>query len=516
MNFEEAKKELMKLQKKMSAYAHAVSLMYYDGATTAPKGTAENRSISLSILSEEMYLISTSKETVELLEYLDSCIHPAEGASCPYGFDPDSEDGRKLSRMVYLLLKDIHNMQKIPMEEYVAYQELLVLADDIWHKAKEADDFPMFLPCLEKIFDTHKRFAAYIAPDRDPYDYWLNEYEPGIDQEVCDSFFGTLRERLVPLIREIGQAEQVDDSFLWGDFPEYKQDQLSHYLMNLIGLDPEHVGFGTTEHPFTTSLGSHLDERITTNYKPDNFAASMFSVVHEGGHALYDTGSARELAFTVLDGGVSMGIHESQSRFYENLLGRSKGFTKYVLPQIQDLFPETMKDVTAGQFYKAINRSEPSLIRTEADEVTYCLHVMIRYELEKKVMAGKLEVKDLPAEWNRLYKEYLGVDVPDDRHGVLQDSHWSGGMIGYFPSYALGSAYGAQFLHKMKESIDVDACLEKGDLSEINEWNRSHIWQYGSLYTPKELLNRVLGEPFDPGYYMDYLETKYREIYNIE
>ena len=497
-----------------------------------------------------MYRLSTSPETVQLLEYLDSCIHPApseasevsEGSeaseaseaskvssdcaaaaalnSCPEGFDPDSfdpdsDEGRKLSRMVYLLLKDIRNMRKIPMDEFVAYQELLVMADDVWHKAKETSDFALFAPYLEKIFETHKRFAHYCAPDRDPYDYWLNEYEPGISKKTCDQFFDTLKGRLVPLIHEITAARQVSDDFMWGDFPEYKQDVLSHYLMELIGLDTDHVGLSVTEHPFTTSLGSHLDERITTNYKKDNFAASMYSVIHEGGHALYDTGSARDLAYTVLDCGVSMGIHESQSRFYENILGRSKGFTGFVLPEIRKLFPEAMKDVEPDQFYKAINRCQPSLIRTEADEVTYCLHVMIRYELEKRVMAGDLEVKDLPAEWNRLYREYLGLDVPDDKRGVLQDSHWSGGMIGYFPSYALGSAYGAQFLHKMKETTDVDKCLAEGNFAPINEWNRSHIWQYGSLYTPAQLLDRVFGEPFDPNYYMEYLENKYREIYNL-
>ena len=514
MNFQEAKTQLMDLQRKASAYEHAMSLMYYDGVTTAPKGTAENRANSLSVLSEEMYRYSTSKDTVELLEYLDDCLN---GGKLPEKeretLDPLQE--QKLKRMVFLLLKDIRTMQKIPMDEYVAYQELLVLADDVWHKAKETSDFVLFQPYLEKIFETHKRFAHYCAPDKDPYDYWLNEYETGLSKAVCDDFFDTLKARLVPLIQDIGKAAQVEDSFMWGDFPEYKQDQLSHYLMDLIGLDPDHVGFATTEHPFTTSLGSHLDERITTNYKQNNFAASMYSVIHEGGHALYDTGSDRDLAFTVLDGGVSMGIHESQSRFYENLMGRSRGFTHFILPKIRELFPEAMQNVSDEQFYKAINKSEPSLIRTEADEVTYCLHVMIRYELEKRVMANELEVKDLPREWNRLYKEYLGLQVPDDKHGVLQDSHWSGGMIGYFPSYALGSAYGAQFLHKMRETVDVDACLSAGDFAPINAWNREHIWQYGSLFTPQELLDRVFEESFQPSFYMDYLEQKYREIYGI-
>ena len=234
-------------------------------------------------------------------------------------------------------------------------------------------------------------------------------------------------------------------------------------------------------------------------------------MIHEGGHALYDTGSARDLAFTVLDGGTAMSIHESQSRFYENIIGRSRAYCKYIFPKLQELFPEQMEGRTAEEFYLAVNKAEPSLIRTEADELTYSLHVMIRYELEKRVMAGELEVKDLPAEWNRLYKEYLGVDVPDDKHGLLQDSHWSGGMVGYFPSYALGNAYGAQFFAKMKETVDVDACIEKGDFSPVNDWNREHIWQYGSLYTPAQVLDRVLGEPFDAQYYIDYLTEKYSD-----
>jgi carboxypeptidase Taq len=225
--------------------------------------------------------------------------------------------------------------------------------------------------------------------------------------------------------------------------------------------------------------------------------------------------SADDLAYTILDGGVSMGIHESQSRFYENLLGRSREFVGYVFPKAKECFPDQLKKYTAEDFYKAINLVAPSLIRTEADEVTYCLHVMVRYELEKKIMSGDLAVKDLPREWNRLYKEYLGVDVPDDKRGVLQDSHWSGGGIGYFPSYALGSAYGAHLLHKMKESVDVEKCLAEGNFTHINEWNRQKIWRFGCSKGSSTLLREALGEEFDPTYYTDYLEKKYSEIYNL-
>jgi len=504
-DFESCVQELYQLQSRLSAYEHAVSLMSYDGSTTAPKGTADNRAHSMGILTEEMYRIATCEETVQLLEYLDGELS-----------EQDHPGQERIRRMVFLMLKDIRMMRKIPMEEYVAFQELLVQSDDIWHKAKETNDYPLFQPYLEKIIETHRRFAAYCAPEMDAYDYWLNEYEPGMNRKICDQFFDTLRERLVPLIRAIQEAKPVDDHFLWGDFPQSRQEKLSEYVMNLMKLDPEHVGLSTTEHPFTTSLGSHFDERITTNYKPENFTFSMYSVIHEGGHALYDTGSADDLAYTVLDGGVSMGIHESQSRFYENILGRSRGFADYILPKLQELFPEEMKDVSAEMLYKAINVSQPSLIRTEADEVTYCLHIMIRYELEKRLLEGTLPVRDLPGEWNRLYEEYLGIKVPDDRRGVLQDTHWADGLIGYFPSYALGNAYGAQFLRKMKETVDVDGCLAIGDFGPINEWNRSHIWQHGSLYTPAQLLEQVLGEDFDPTVYTDYLEKKYKEIYGLK
>ncbi len=500
MELNQAIEQFYALQSKMSAYSHAMSLIYYDGATTAPRKTAQNRSHALSVLSEEVYKLSTGEEMLSVLALLN---------------ERKSELSEKDARAVYLASKDLDEMKKIPMDEYIAYQELMVEADDVWHRAKETSDFELFRPVLEKIFDTTKRFAAYCAPEKEPYNYCLNKYEDGLTMEKCDEFFSALRERIVPLIKKIGNAAQVDDSCIKGDFDEAEQEKFSYELMRTIGIDLGHCGLGVTEHPFTTSIGSHHDVRITTNYDRENIASSMFSVIHEGGHALYDMNSADELAYTLLDGGVSMGIHESQSRFYENLLGRSRAFVTYIFPKMQKCFPGKFDDCTAEDVYRAINLVTPSLIRTEADEVTYCLHVMIRYELEKAVIGGKLEVKDLPSEWNRLYKEYLGVDVPDDKRGVLQDSHWSGGGIGYFPSYALGSAYGAHLLHKMRETVDVEKCLLSGDFEPINNWNREHIWKYGCLKNPNVLLREALGEEFDPTYYTDYLEKKYSEIYQL-
>ena len=488
------------LQSKLSAYGHAMSLIYFDGATTAPRATAQNRGHALAILSEEAYKLSTGEEMMTLLEYLNA---------------HKDELSEKDARSVYLASKDLEEMTKIPMDEYIAYQELLVEADDVWHRAKEESDFELFRPVLEKIFETTRRFAAYCAPEKEPYNYCLGKYEDGLTMEKCDEFFSALKAKIVPLIKRIGEAEQVDDSCIKGEFDDATQEGFSYELMKLMGIDLDRCGLGTTEHPFTTSIGSHHDVRITTNYDNGNIASSMFSVIHEGGHALYDMSSDDEYAYTNLDGGVSMGIHESQSRFYENLLGRSYDFITCLFPKMQECFKGKFDNCTAMDVYKAINLVTPSLIRTEADEVTYCLHVMIRYELEKRVVGGALEVKDLPREWNKLYKDYLGVDVPDDKRGVLQDSHWSGGGIGYFPSYALGSAYGAHLLHKMKETVDVEKCLREGDFAPINEWNREHIWKYGCLKNPDVLLREALGEEFDPTYYTDYLEEKYSKIYNL-
>ena len=499
MTINEAKQALTALQRKMAAYDHAQSLIYYDGCTTAPKGTAANRGVALSVLSEESYKFCTGKDTVELLEFLDA---------------HKDELDEKERRIVYLLLKDIRNMAKIPMDEYVAYEELLVEADDVWHTAKETSDFALFEPYLQKIFDTERRFAGYIEPEKDPYDHLLNEYEEGLTKEACDKFFATLKERLVPLIHKVGEMTPVDTSCIKGYFLQADQEKLAHWLMRTMAMDLDHIGLSSTEHPFTTSFGSHHDVRITTHYYPENVSFSMYSVVHEGGHALYDSGSADEFAYTALDGGVSMGIHESQSRFYENILGRSRAFCNLVLPVMKALFPQ-MGAVTEEEFYKAINVVEPSLIRTEADEVTYCLHVMIRYQLEKAMIAGDLAVKDIPGEWNRLYREFLGVDVPDDRRGALQDSHWSFGGIGYFPSYALGSAYGVQMLREMEKTVNVWDSVAAGNLAPVTAWLTERIHQYGRLKKPAELLSSAMGGPLDGTVYTGYLKEKYSELYGL-
>ena len=498
MELKQALEELETLQKKMYAYQCASSSLYLDSVTVAPSGTAQGRGVALGILAGESHKLFANPQVGELLDFLD---------------------GRreKLTflqrRQVEELRRRWRQMSRIPAEEYMAYAQLTNQASDVWHKAKETNDFELFRPVLEELVAFNRKFAGYYDDTKVPYDALLNEYERGVDMAYLDRFFAAIRERLVPVIRAIGEKEQPDDRFLHREYPVEQQRRFSDYLMEVLGLDRAHCAIGETEHPFTLEFNNQ-DVRITTHYDPHDVASSMYSVIHEGGHAKYELGIRDDVQYTCLAGGVSMGVHESQSRFYENLIGRSRPFIEAIFPKMREFFPEQLSDVTAEGFYRAVNKAQPSLIRIEADELTYCLHIMVRYEIEKQLIGGTLEVKDVPETWNRLYKEYLGVDVPDDKHGCLQDSHWSGGSFGYFPSYALGSAYGAQMLRNMEKEFDVWGPVSRGDLSQVSAWLGDKVHQYGGLLTPAEVVRNACGE-FDPGIYTDYLMDKYSRLYGL-
>lgn len=498
MELKEALEQLSLLQKKMYAYNVASSSIYLDAVTVAPSDTAEGRGEALGILAGESHKLFADPAVGELLAFLR---------------EHKQELTQPQARQVEELSRSYRQLSVIPQDEYMEYARLTNEADAVWHKAKETNDFALFCPYLEKLFDFNRKFAGYYDADKAPYDALLSEYERGLSTEYLDRFFGQVREALVPVIHAISEKEQIDDSFLYQDYPLGAQRKFSDYLMEVMGLDRTHCTIGETEHPFTLNF-NNKDVRITTHYLEDNVASSMYSVIHEGGHAMYELNIGDDVQYTCLAGGVSMSIHESQSRFYENLIGRSKPFIEAVFPKMQEFFPEQLQNVTAEQFYRAVNKAQPSLIRTEADELTYCLHIMVRYEIEKAVIGGKLEVRDIPAEWNRLYKEYLGVDVPDDRRGCLQDSHWSGGMIGYFPSYALGSAYGAQMLRNMEQDVEIWPSVAAGDLSPVTNWLKEKVHRFGGLLTPADVLKNACGE-FDPGIYTDYLVKKYSGLYQL-
>ena len=494
------KGRLAALEAQKRAYNHAIGVLSYDAATGAPVAGAENRGKTMKVLSEVVYNLETGEDTVTLLKALK---------------EREAELDEVSAREVRELLRSYEKTSRIPMDEYLAYAVLLNEADAVWHEAKEKSDWKRFEPYLKKIVDYNRRYAAYLDDQKQPYDVLLDEFERGLTMEVCDGFFGELKEALIPLIHRITKTgKQPDIAFLHQEYPIETQRRLSDWLMETIGIDRRKCSIRETEHPFTENF-CRDDVRITTHYYADDVTSSMFSVIHEGGHALYELNIGDRLCGTCLETGVSMGIHESQSRFFENLIGRSRGFSAIVRKKLTELFPQQMAGVSDEAFYRAVNLAQPSLIRTEADELTYCLHIIIRYELEKRLIQDGAEVSELPKLWNEKVKEYLGLDVPDDRHGVLQDSHWSGGAIGYFPSYALGSAYGAQLLAKMRETVDVDRALAEGDFTAVNAWLTERIWSKGSLIDPKPLFEAAAEGKFDPKYYIDYLTKKYSELYGV-
>lgn len=495
-----AVERLKALEERLAALRHAMGMLSFDAATVAPEDTAEGRGRTMGVLSGMEHELLADPANAALLDALEA----AGGA-----LDVQTRRETQLLRKAYTQLS------RIPAEEYRAYSMLVNDAQAAWKRAKGEDDFAAFAPFLEQIVAYNRRFAGYYNPALPPYDALLNEFEEGMTTETLDRFFAGLRAEIVPLLARVMAAPQLDNGFLHRLYPVEEQRRASALVMETLGIDRRHCGIGETEHPFTENFNNR-DVRITTRYDERDVASSLYSVIHECGHAIYELGCDDCYNYTLAAGGASMGMHESQSRFFENIIGRSRAFVGVLFPKLQALFPEQLGDVDADLFYRAVNRVEPSLIRTEADELTYSLHIMVRYELEKQLIAGTLAVRDLPDAWRNLYREYLGIEVPNDREGCLQDSHWAGGAFGYFPSYALGSAYGAQMLACMER--DVDGLWEQvasGDLTGVKGWLGERIHRHASLYAPGELFERACGR-FDAGYYTAYLKRKFTALYGLD
>ncbi len=486
------------IEKKLYAYRYAIALVQTDEATVAPTESNEGRGTALEVLSADVYAQIAGTELSALLNEAEQ--------------EPLCEAERA---EITELRRQNEQYVRIPAAEYAADERLFNDSRSVWHKAKAANDYPLFAPYLERCIRARQRWAAYFDAKRDPYEVWLDQYQPGLTIAEADAFFTAVQARIVPLLQEIrtrGRAPRTD--FLEGHWDIARQKELSDYVMGVMGLSREHCVLGETEHPFTQQLYD-ADVRITTHYYESDFLSSLFSVIHEGGHALYELHISPALRYTVLAEGSCTAIHESQSRLFENYIGRSREFLTFLWPKLNELFPEHLGGVAFEDFYRAVNRVEPSLIRTEADELTYVLHVLIRYQLEKQLLQGTLTAADLPAAWNRLYLQYLGVDVPDDAHGVLQDVHWSEGDFGYFPGYALGTAYAAQMVSVMCRAFDFSGCCLRGDLAPILAWQSEHLWQYGKSRTPDALISSCCAGPFSPEAFLSYLETKYRDIYQL-
>ena len=493
---------LRALEHKNYAYTYAQSVMTYDAETAAPAESAAGRAEAVEELSRAQFALLTAPEVDKLLDDAEAAADTA----------PDAEQVRAEVRELRRMLGQI---RPIPADEYAAFERLTQEAVAAWAKAKKANDFALFAPYLEQLVAGRRRQAGQIAPGKDPYETLLDQYERGLTIEKCDAFFATVRAAIVPLLAEIerrGSAIRTD--FLDQDWPLPAQRELSRKIMRLWGMDPARSALAESEHPFTDGFNTS-DVRITTHYHPRDMLSNLYSVAHEAGHALYELHVDPALNYTVLAGGASMGLHESQSRLFENMVGRSKGCIHLLWPTIRTLFGPQLAGVTEEDFYRAANRAAPGLIRTEADELTYCLHIMVRYELEKALLHGELAVADLPAAWNAKYKEYLGLTVPDDARGVLQDIHWAWGEFGYFPSYALGSAYAAQAMADLGRSIDFDAMYAAGDFRPLRDALNDRLWHYGNRKETAWLVESLCGGPFDPQYYVDYLTKKYTELYNL-
>ncbi len=489
---------LAKHLERAQAFQTALILLEWDNETLAPKEAGAYTAKMQGSISQAYQETMTSEEVRRLLK------------ECRKEKLSENEEA-----IVREAQEELEKLDCIPQEEYRAFQELAAEATRIWAQAKADRDFDAFAPTLKKIIDYQKKFAGYRAKrGQKRYDVMLDMYEKGFDMKKLDAFFGELKQELVPFLRKVTESGvQIRDDFLTGDYPEEKQRELAEYLAEYVGFDFDRGVLAVSAHPFTTNLHNH-DVRITTHYG-DNMASSLFSVIHEAGHGVYEMGIGDELTQTLIGQGASMGMHESQSRFFENIIGRNEAFWVPVYARVQEMFPQQLGQVSREEFVRAVNKVQPGLIRTEADELTYSLHVLVRYELEKQLIEEDLPVEKLPELWADKYEEYLGVRPQNAAEGVLQDIHWAQGSFGYFPSYALGSAFGAQIYAHMQKQMDFEKLLAEGKLEKIREYLREHIHRYGKKKTSRELLKEMTGEDFDPTFYVKYLKEKYGKLYGI-
>ncbi len=385
-----------------------------------------------------------------------------------------------------------------------------------WIEARKKNDFSVFAPSLTKMVALKKQQAEMYGYETHPYDALLDEYEPGATVAMLDKVFDGIREQLPIILNKIKTAPQVNDDFLYRHFPKQLQWDFSIEVLKKMGYDFEAGRQDLSEHPFTTSFAP-TDVRVTTRVSEDNYASLLWSTIHEGGHALYEQGLPEEQYGLPLGSAASLGIHESQSRLWENCIGRGIDFWTFFYPRLVQLFPEQLADIPVHDFFAAANKVEPSLIRTEADEVTYHFHVLIRYEIEKALINGTLDVAGLPAAWSELYNKYLGITPPDDKTGVLQDVHWSHGSFGYFPTYTLGSFYAAQFYATAQQIISgLSGDIAAGNTARLLSWLRENIHRHGRRYKSEELCELVTGSKLDSSFFMKYIQQKYEQVYRVK
>jgi len=490
--------ELIRLSREVSDYSSIGAVLSWDQETYLPPRGARARGRHLGQLSALAHRLATAPE-------VGAAIRGAEG--------------EKLEGAAAVNLREIRRsyerQTRIPTELVRELTETSVAARQAWKEARAKDEFPIFAPFLEKLVALRRRYAEAIGFDGEPYDALLDGYEQGMTAAEVSRIFDGLRPRLVALAAKIRGARPLRTDFLHRSFPAPGQARLGRRVLELMGFDFQAGRFDVSAHPFCTSF-SPDDVRLTVRYDESFFNAAFFGLMHEGGHGLYEQGLPSAHEGTPAGEAVSLGIHESQSRLWENQVGRSRAFWRHFFPFVREEFPDALRDVTEEEMWRAVNEAKPSLIRVEADEVYYNLHIMLRFEIERGLLLGTVRPADTPALWKERMEQYVGVRSDTDADGVLQDIHWSGGMIGYFPTYSLGNLYAAQFLAAARKAIpDLDERIGRGDLRGLLAWLRTNIHAHGMTWRAPELVEKVTGEAPNPDYLVSYLERKYAEVYGI-
>lgn len=479
----------------------AAGVLEWDQQTYMPPGGAEARAEQKATLEKLAHERFTQDEVGTLLARLEAEVGTGDSFE---------------ARLVRVTKREYDSSVKIPSDLVAAISKATSTGFEAWVKAKEKDDFSLFEPHLEHIVDLLRQKADALGYKEKRYDALLDLYEPDMTTAQVSALFAKVKERLVPLVHQIRERlGAVDDAVLKQTFEPEAQWQFGLEVLRTLGFDMERGRLDSSAHPFTIGFAPE-DVRITTNVKPQDVTSALFSTIHEVGHGMYDQGIPAKFRRTLLDGGASLGVHESQSRLWENVVGRSREFWQYFLPRFKAHFPSQLSGVDMDAVYRAVNRVEPSFIRTEADEVTYNLHIFIRFELEQEMFDGDLNVADLPDAWNVKMEQYLGITPTSAAVGILQDVHWSSGLIGYFPTYTLGNILSVQLYNRcLSEHPNLPQRFAEGNFENLKRWMNEHIHAYGAMYTPQELVRKATGTDLDPSPYLDYIEGKYRALYGF-
>lgn len=503
MNAQQAMEQFRARLQEIHDLYMAMSVLRWDQETYMPPKGVQARARQIATLHRLAHQKFTDPALGELIQILEEKGLPQ--------WDPDSDE----ARMVRLTRQDYDKATRVPTEWVGEFARLTSEARVVWREARARADFSLFRPYLERIVAMRREYAHFFEPFDHIYDPLLDNFERGMKTIQVQALFQQVREGQTRLLYRILERPQVDSSFLHRHYPRERQRQLVERMVAHIGFDLQRGRIDYSTHPFTTSF-SVDDVRFTIRIKENDLSEVLGGALHEMGHALYQQGIDPKYETTPLGHGASLGVHESQSRLWENLVGRSRAFWAFFLPWAQELFPENLADVDVERFYRGLNRVEPGFIRVEADEVTYNLHIILRFELEIALLTGDLQVADLPQAWNEKMQQYLGLTPPDDAKGVLQDIHWSQGALGYFPTYALGNLISAQIWNRMAQDLgDPDEYMRRGDFAPILQWLQERIYRHGSKYEPQELVQRVTGSPIQARPYLDYLDRKYGEIYQL-